>query len=55
LNYASSYGKLYYKRTKDVFLLEIRKNVIIPLGYGKFVRADKVIALEPIEENRGPG
>lgn len=38
-----------------MFSLEIRKNVIIPLGYGKFVRADKIIALEPIEDNRGPG
>lgn len=35
--------------------LEIRENTIIPLGYGKFVRSDKIIALEPIEENRGPG
>ena len=35
--------------------MEIRENVIIPLGYGKFVRSDKIIALEPIEENRGPG
>jgi len=29
--------------------------MIIPLGYGKFVRSDKIIALEPIEEDRGPG
>ncbi|MDD4753730.1 MAG: hypothetical protein PHT78_10885 [Desulfitobacteriaceae bacterium] len=35
--------------------MEIRENVIVPLGYGKFVRADKIIALEPIEDNRGPG
>ena len=35
--------------------MEIRENIIIPLGYGKFVRSDKIIALEPIEENRGPG
>ena len=35
--------------------MEIREKVIVPLGYGKFVRADKIIALEPIEENRGPG
>lgn len=36
-------------------LLEIREQVIVPLGYGKFVRSDKIIALEPIEDNRGPG
>lgn len=35
--------------------METRENVIIPLGYGKFVRSDKVIALEPIEDDRGPG
>lgn len=35
--------------------MEIRENAIIPLGYGKFVRSDKIIALDPIEENRGPG
>lgn len=35
--------------------MKIRENTIVPLGYGKFVRADKIIALDPIEENRGPG
>lgn len=35
--------------------MEVRENVIIPLGYGKFVRSDKIIALEPIEDDRGPG
>jgi len=34
--------------------LEVKENIIIPLGYGKFVRSDKIIALEPIEEDRGP-
>jgi hypothetical protein len=38
-----------------VYLLEIRENVIVHLGYGKYARSDKIIALEPIEENRGPG
>jgi hypothetical protein len=28
---------------------------IVPLGFGKFVRADKVMALVPIEEERGSG
>lgn len=35
--------------------MEIRENLIIPLGYGKYVRSDMIIALEPIEEDRGPG
>lgn len=35
--------------------MEIRDNMIVPLGYGKFVRSDKIISLEPIEDDRGPG
>ncbi len=34
--------------------MEIRENVIVPLGYGKYVRSDKVVVLEPIEDDRGP-
>lgn len=34
--------------------MEIRENVMVPLGYGKFARADKIISLEPIEDERGP-
>ncbi|MGE5632859.1 MAG: hypothetical protein ACM3TR_17465 [Caulobacteraceae bacterium] len=33
----------------------IRENAIVPLGYGKYVRSDKIIAMEPIEDDRGPG
>jgi hypothetical protein len=28
---------------------------MVPLGYGRFVRADEIIAVLPIEEGRGPG
>ncbi|HHY62190.1 MAG: hypothetical protein WBL79_09315 [Bacillota bacterium] len=35
--------------------MEIREHAIIPLGYGKYVRSDKIIALDPIEDERGPG
>ena len=35
--------------------MEIRKDVIVPLGYGKFIKSDKITGLEPIEEDRGPG
>jgi RAB protein geranylgeranyltransferase component A len=35
--------------------MDIRKDVVVPLGYGKFIRSDKIIGLEPIEEDRGPG
>lgn len=35
--------------------MEVRENVMVPLGYGKFARSDKIITLEPIEDDRGPG
>lgn len=35
--------------------MELRPNLIVPLGYGKFVRSDKIVAMEPIEDDRGPG
>ena len=35
--------------------MESRQNVIVALGYGKFARSDKIIAIEPIEDDRGPG
>ncbi|HIE53230.1 MAG TPA: hypothetical protein EYP85_15880 [Armatimonadetes bacterium] len=35
--------------------MEIREGILVPLGYGKYVRSDAVVALVPIEENRGPG
>lgn len=34
--------------------MEIRRNEIIPLGYGKYYRSDKIIGFEPIAEDRGP-
>ena len=35
--------------------MKVQKSVIVPLGYGKYVRADMVVLLVPIEEGRGPG
>lgn len=35
--------------------MDIREKVMVPLGYGKFARSDKIIGLEPIEDDRGPG
>ncbi len=34
--------------------MEIRRNEIIPLGYGKYYRSDKIDGFEPIGEDRGP-
>lgn len=35
--------------------MEIRENIMVPLGYGKYVRSDKIVSLERIEDERGPG
>jgi hypothetical protein len=35
--------------------MEVRENIMVPLGYGKFVRSDKIVSLLPIEDDRGPG
>jgi hypothetical protein len=34
--------------------MEIRRNEIIPLGYGKYYRSDNIVGLEPIGDDRGP-
>lgn len=33
----------------------VQPNRIISLGYGKFVRSEEIVAIEPILEGRGPG
>lgn len=35
--------------------MEVKEGVMVPLGYGKFVRSDKIISIQPIEDERGPG
>lgn len=35
--------------------MEIKEGMMVPLGYGKFVRSDKIVSLERIEDDRGPG
>ena len=35
--------------------MRIEKGAMVALGYGKYIRSDRVVALEPIEEGRGPG
>jgi hypothetical protein len=34
--------------------LEVKKGVIVALGYGKYFLSDKIVGFVPIEENRGP-
>jgi len=35
--------------------MRIQSCVLVSLGYGKYVRSDRVTAIVPIEEERGPG
>ena len=35
--------------------MKVIQDRIVSLGFGKYVRADKIIALVPIEEDRGSG
>lgn len=35
--------------------MRIEPGLMVPLGYGKFFRSDRIAGLEPIEEGRGPG
>jgi hypothetical protein len=39
----------------DVFEMKAIADRIVTLGFGKYVRADKIVALVPIEEDRGSG
>ena len=35
--------------------MRIQSGILVPLGYGKYVRSDRVTAVVPIEEERGAG
>lgn len=35
--------------------MRIQTGVLVPLGYGKYVKSDRVESVVPIEEDRGPG
>ncbi len=35
--------------------MRIQSGQLVALGYGKYVRSDEVIAVEPITDKRGPG
>jgi hypothetical protein len=35
--------------------MHTEKGPMVPLGYGKYCRADSIVGLEPVEEGRGPG
>ena len=35
--------------------MKIQSSVLVHLGFGKYVRSDRVTAVLPIEQDRGPG
>ncbi len=35
--------------------MKVQSSVLVHLGYGKYVRSDRVTAVVPIESERGPG
>jgi hypothetical protein len=35
--------------------MRIQTGQLVSLGYGRYVRSDEVVAVEPITEGRGPG
>jgi len=35
--------------------MRVQSNVLVHLGFGKYVRSDQVTSVVPIEEDRGPG
>jgi hypothetical protein len=35
--------------------MKVEKDIMVPLGYGKYFRSEKIVGLEPVEEGRGPG
>jgi hypothetical protein len=35
--------------------MRVQTGQMVPLGYGKYVLSDEVVAIEPLSEGRGPG
>ena len=48
-------GRTFRAANERELSMRIEKGVMIPLGYGKYFKADHIVGLEPIEEDRGPG
>ncbi len=36
-------------------VMKVIPDRLVPLGFGKFVRSDRIVALVPVEEERGSG
>jgi hypothetical protein len=46
---------IYVTSAPGEFPMTIEPGPMVPLGYGKYLRSDHIIGLEPIEAGRGPG
>ena len=33
--------------------MKVEKGIMVPLGYGKFFRSEKIVGLEPVEKVEG--
>ena len=42
-------------RSVRIFVMKVVPDRLVSLGFGKFVRSDRIVALVPIEEDRGSG
>jgi hypothetical protein len=42
-------------RSEGAPSMKIEPGQMVPLGYGKYFRSDRIVGLEPIEDGRGPG
>lgn len=51
-NFYSIYNKDIEAANK---CMKVQSSVLVHLGFGKYVKSDRVMALVPVEEERGPG
>ncbi len=55
LNAAEIYRETSRLRATEGVAMQIQSGRLLKLGYGKYVRSDDVVAVEPVPEGRGPG
>jgi hypothetical protein len=47
--------EIVWLKGRSRILMRIQSGILVPLGYGKYVRSDRVTAVLPIEQERGAG
>jgi hypothetical protein len=48
-------SKIESKDRREKGSVKIQSSVLVHLGFGKYVRSDNVVAMIPVEQERGPG